>query len=190
MKKVEINYPPEDIECFKVVKNQAFFQWDGITRVYTFETLNLAETWKNRRSVRNRKEKTFEDFMACNDEGIYDYQKYYKLHMSMGILPPDPCSLAELYAFREVTGKDYIDEDGDDVDLYQVFTANKLARKPFQRNKDTKVISTDRKGRLKQLTDRSNLPEYMGELLLEEIKLSTDAPNEFLRSRAKLLGLM
>jgi hypothetical protein len=48
----------------------------------------------------------------------------------------------------------------------------------------------DLKVRLKRLTDASGLPEYMGELLLTEIKLSTDEANRHLRERAKLLGLM
>ena len=46
------------------------------------------------------------------------------------------------------------------------------------------------KKKLKQLTDASKLPEYMGDLFLEEIKLSTDEANAHLRERARLLGLM
>lgn len=48
----------------------------------------------------------------------------------------------------------------------------------------------DLKLRLKRLTDASGLPEYMGELLLSELKLSTDEANRHLRERARLLGLM
>lgn len=43
---------------------------------------------------------------------------------------------------------------------------------------------------LKQLTDASKLPESMGELFLNEIRLSTDEANAHLRERAKILGLM
>ena len=46
------------------------------------------------------------------------------------------------------------------------------------------------KQRLKQLTDESKLPEYMGELFLNEIRLSTDEANRHLRERAKILGLI
>lgn len=46
------------------------------------------------------------------------------------------------------------------------------------------------KSKMKQLTEASNLPEYMGELFLTEIKLSTDEANAHLRERARLLGLM
>ena len=45
------------------------------------------------------------------------------------------------------------------------------------------------KEKLKKLTDASNLPSYMGEILLREILLSTDEPNRHLRERAVLLGL-
>lgn len=44
--------------------------------------------------------------------------------------------------------------------------------------------------KLKQLTDASSLPAYLGELLLTEIRLSTDEANLHLRERAKILGLM
>ena len=46
------------------------------------------------------------------------------------------------------------------------------------------------KKKMKQLTDASGLPEYMGELFLTEIKLSIDEANAHLRERARLLGLM
>jgi hypothetical protein len=48
----------------------------------------------------------------------------------------------------------------------------------------------DLKQKLKQLTDESKLPEYIGELFLAEIRLSTDEANRHLRQRAKWLKLM
>lgn len=54
----------------------------------------------------------------------------------------------------------------------------------------SKKDKIDIKAKLKQLTDASKLPEYMGELLLNEIRLSTDEENRHLRERAKLLGLL
>lgn len=54
----------------------------------------------------------------------------------------------------------------------------------------TKKEGDDFKKKLRQLTDASNLPAYMGELFLTEIKLSTDQANAHLRERAKLLGLI
>jgi len=47
----------------------------------------------------------------------------------------------------------------------------------------------DKKEKLKQLTDASKLPAFMGELLLAEIKISTDKANKHLRERVKMLGL-
>lgn len=44
--------------------------------------------------------------------------------------------------------------------------------------------------KLKKLTDRFNLPEYMGELFLNEIKLSKNSIDDKAREIAKLLGLM
>ena len=61
-----------------------------------------------------------------------------------------------------------------------------LSEREFQ----TKPEVEEKKKKLKQLTDASNLPEYMGELFLSEIRLSTDEANAHLRDRAKLLGLM
>lgn len=46
------------------------------------------------------------------------------------------------------------------------------------------------KKRLKQLSDASGLPEYMSELLLNEIKQTNDEANVHLRERARMLGLM
>lgn len=43
--------------------------------------------------------------------------------------------------------------------------------------------------KLRQLTDASNLPEYMGELFLSEIIESEDEANKHLRERVVLLGL-
>jgi hypothetical protein len=45
------------------------------------------------------------------------------------------------------------------------------------------------KEKLRQLCVASNLPVYMGELFLAEIKLSTDEANRHLRERVKMLGL-
>ena len=56
----------------------------------------------------------------------------------------------------------------------------------FSNSQDKKEL----KKKLKQLTDASNLPESMGELFLNEIRLSTDEANEHLRERARLLRLM
>lgn len=59
-----------------------------------------------------------------------------------------------------------------------------------------KAKAVDLKTKMKQLLDASNqnlekpLPDFMAELLLNEIKLSTDEANEHLRNRARLLGLM
>lgn len=58
------------------------------------------------------------------------------------------------------------------------------------RKYQTKKEGDDFKRKLKQLTDASGLPAYMGELFLTEIKLSTDEANAHLRDRAKLLGLI
>jgi len=54
---------------------------------------------------------------------------------------------------------------------------------------ESKIVLSQYKQKLKQLTDRSNLPEYMGELLLNEILLSEDEANKHLRERVVLLGL-
>lgn len=58
-----------------------------------------------------------------------------------------------------------------------------------KRRNENALDQKKRKEKLKQLTERSNLPVYMGELILEEIKLSNDKANEHLRERVKLLGL-
>lgn len=59
-----------------------------------------------------------------------------------------------------------------------------------QREFTSKEQIADYKLKLKQLTDESGLPQIMGELFLNEIKLSSDSANAHLRERAKLLGLM
>lgn len=46
------------------------------------------------------------------------------------------------------------------------------------------------KARLKELTDKSSLPAFLGELFLNEIKISTDEANAHLRERARLLRLL
>jgi hypothetical protein len=56
----------------------------------------------------------------------------------------------------------------------------------FQSEQEVKT----RKEKIAQLAKASNLPEHMGELLLSEIRLSTDDTNKQLRERAELLGLM
>lgn len=44
--------------------------------------------------------------------------------------------------------------------------------------------------KLKELIDLYNLPEYMGEMFLFELKNSNDKANQQARDRAKLLGLI
>lgn len=59
-----------------------------------------------------------------------------------------------------------------------------------------KKRAAELKRKVQQLLNASNatlskpLPSYFGELLLNEIKHSTDQANEHLRERARLLGLM
>lgn len=186
---MEINHLPENSECFKVLNGKAYFQINGVSHFHEFETERKAEEWKQKRSIENRRSKTFEYFMAVDEYGILDYVKYYKLHSSIGIVPPDPYCLQMLYALDEMTGKerDYLEEEDT---ISEMLIANQLSRKPAERKSPTAfTMSNDRKFRLKQLTDASNLPENFGELFLNEIKLSTNAANEHLRTRAKLLGL-
>lgn len=54
----------------------------------------------------------------------------------------------------------------------------------------SKIDKNELKNKLKQLTDASKLPESMGELFLNEIRLSKDEANAHLRERARLLRLM
>ena len=127
--------------------------------------------------------------MAVNEHGALDYAKLYKLHSSIGIVAPEPYCLQMLYALDAITGKerDYTEENDA---IAEMLLVNQRARIKGDRKTPTSFVTTDnRKYRLKQLTDASALPGFMGELLLSEIKLSNDAPNEHLRTRVKLLGL-
>lgn len=59
-------------------------------------------------------------------------------------------------------------------------------KKMFQDEKEL----AKRKVKLDQLCDKHNLPSYMGELFLSELKLSTLDKDERAKQHAKLLGLM
>lgn len=52
--------------------------------------------------------------------------------------------------------------------------------------------ASELKLKIKQLADSCEyrVPDHMEELLLNEIRLSTDSANEHLRERARLLGLI
>jgi hypothetical protein len=54
---------------------------------------------------------------------------------------------------------------------------------------ESKIMLSQYEHKLKQLTKASNLPDYMGGLLLQEIILSDDEANKHLRERAVYLGL-
>ena len=186
---MQINHLPENIECFKVFENKAYFEVEGVVRCYQFENVRETETWKNKRSLQNRKSKTFEYFMACDDLGMLDYLKLYKIHGSIGVLPPDPYCLAMLYAYDEHLGidRDYNEEDDT---ISEMLRTNQAKKCPVARKQPTAfVVTNERKHRLKQLCDASNLPIHMAELFVTEIKLSTDDANKHLRERLKLLGL-
>jgi len=154
---------------------------------YKFASKKDAEVWRNKRSLENRKSKVVEAFMACDQSGLFCHIKYLKLHQGMGILAPLPTCLRSQYAYDEVLkNKQRIKDE----DLYDYFQANKKINKPFFRKINSFPVPVSVKTKLKQLTDASGLPESMGELFLNEIKLSTDEANRHLRERAKLLGLM
>ena len=186
---MQLNHLPENIECFKVFNRKAYFQINGITCHFEFENDKQADSWKSKRSIENRRSKSFEYFMAVNEYGEMDYLKLYKLHTSIGIVAPEPYCLQMLYALDEIIGKqrDYCEKEDT---IAPVLLENQLAKKQGERKSPTSfVTSSDRKHRLKQLTEASNLPEHFGELFLSEIKLSNDAANEHLRTRLKLLDL-
>jgi hypothetical protein len=178
---MQINHLPEAIECYKVFKGKAYFYSGGRSNWYEFVSLKQAEEWRNKRSLQNRKSKTFEMFMCTNENGEVDYIKYYKLHESIGILPEDPYCLAMVHALEEIYGSQEISVD----DILN----NQKKRKEKVRETLVKKTTTQRKDKLKQLTDSCNLPEYMGELLLSEILLDNMDANKHLRNRAALLGL-
>ena len=56
--------------------------------------------------------------------------------------------------------------------------------------KPLKLSDDERKEKIKMLCEKFKVTEYMGELFLNEIKLSTDEANKPHREIAKLLGLM
>lgn len=186
---MQLNHLPENIECFKVFNKKAYFQINCVTHWFEFENDRKTEEWKQKRSIENRRSKTFEYFMAVDEYGILDYVKYYKLHKSIGIVPPEPYCLQMLYALDEIIGKDRDYNEEQDI-IAEMLLSNQLKKKPVERKQTTEFVMTnDRKFRLRQLTEASNLPENLGELLLTEIKLSTNVANEHLRTRARLLGL-
>lgn len=180
---MQLVHIPEDSECFKVMDDKAYFQMERSTHYFKFNSKREAEDWRNKRSLDNRKNKNFEMFMCTNDEGHVDFVKYYKLHTSMGIAPEEPYCLDMTYALEELG---LITEPVDD----QVLLDNQKKRKPIKRNKEVRRVDHGRTQRLKQLTDSCNLPSYMGELFLSEIRLSVGPSNNHLRTRAKLLGLL
>ena len=186
---MQLNHIPENIECFRAIDEKAYFQIDQRTCFYKFETKKEFESWKNKRSLENRRSRQLEYFMACDGSGLMDYLKLYKLHSSLGIVPPDPYCLAMLYAHDDhlKIDRDYIEEN----DTISEFLRGNQAKKcPIERKKPTNFpISNERKHRLSQLCKASKLPEHMGELFLNEIKLSTDDANKHLRDRIKILGL-
>jgi hypothetical protein len=187
--KYQLNYLPEDTECFKVVGDKAYFQIKGITRHYLFASKRDAEAWRNKRSLENRRSGVYEDFMACDEGGLFCGIKRLKIFQTLSMLPPRPTSLIELYAFNDFYGKkDTICEEEDDILI--MLEKNNASREKFSRKIVSIPTTRDRKQKLKQLTDRSNLPESIGELFLNEIKLSTDEANQHLRDNAKFLGLL
>jgi hypothetical protein len=186
--KYRLNHTPENIECFKVNDGKAFFQINGSTMHYQFASKREAEAWRNKRSLENRRSKVVEDFMACDESGLFCPIKRLKIFKALSIIPPGPTCLMELYAFNDVMGKKFtiIEEDDATLDMLE---RNKANRKPFERNIVTNPVNPTRAYKLRQLTERSGLPEHLGELFLSEIKLSTDAANEHLRDRVRFLGL-
>lgn len=185
----QLNHTPEDIECFKVLDDKAYFQIGGRSTHYQFASKKEAEAWRNRRSLENRKSKVYEDFMACDESGLFCPIKRLKIYQTLGLVPPSPTCLMEFYAFEEFMVKKRC-ENIEDEGLYDYFQKNKLSQKPFFRKIVSNQISNDRKHKLRQLAEASNLPAHFGELLLNEIKLSTDKENSHLRDRARFLGLM
>lgn len=184
----QINHTPDNLHCFKVVEDKAYFQDNGRTVHYQFASKREAEAWRNKRSLENRRSKVVEDFMACDERGLFCAIKRLKLYRTLSIVPPEPTCLIELYAFNDVMGKKYTicEEEDDTLDMLE---RNKLLQQPFVRNITGISVSMDRKYKLRQLTERSGLPSHMGELFLSEIKLSTDSANEHLRDRVRFLGL-
>ena len=182
----KINFLPDtNHECLKVVKNEAyFFSDESELAVYEFESNRDAELWKNKRALLNFKEKELEDFQCCNNDGEFSWDRYYILCKSIGKLPAPPLTLAQILARDEFLG-----EVTSDDDAIREIEINRFYHEPKKIKRDSQNKSISRKEKLKQLTDASNLPEWMGELLLTEIKATTDTANAHLRQRVKLLGL-
>jgi len=176
--------PDTKHECLKVVRNIATFNVDKIVYEYHFETKTEARKWKNERSISNHKDKYIEEFQCCNELGEYSFEKYYKLCKAIGAIARKPTTLTALKACNEVLGIKQTHEEEIEAVLN-----NCKEEDVFKRVAVIKNTPTSKKTKLKQLTDASNLPEHMGELFLNEIKLSTDEANRHLRDRAKILGL-
>lgn len=178
-----INYiPGHPAECLRIIEKEAYFFLNRRMHVYTFETQEACDEWKSQRSIENREMGFVEDYQACDSDGVFHYSKFYKIYASMGVVAPGPNCLAAVYGLDEALGVETEFEGLEDRIL-------NIPNRERPANDNVIKVVFGRKEKLKQLTEASKLPEYMGELFLTEILLSTDQANRHLRDRAKLLGL-
>lgn len=189
---IVINHLPTNAECFKVLEKSAYFSYpqnDSVTQVkFDFNSVFEARAFRLARTANNIRNKAIEDFMACDENGNFDYFKYNRLLKTMGVAPEIPTTQLDLDAQREVFGlyKNMTMEEEMDF-----LTQNIDIKKP--KNKITKgqeKESVDIK--LKHLCDRFGVDYVFANIFIDDIR------NRFNRTKkddveitaARLLGIL
>ena len=172
--KKEIKYIPTiDCECYRVFEDKAYFsigtKFPREYAFYKFKDKYEAMKFKSERMANNFKSSTIEDFMACDDKGFFNYEKYNKILKMMKLNPKKPTTILDLWAQREVFGTYQNMEHMDEVEL---LISNVQTNVASQNLKHTTENKTD--SRITQLGERFGVEDYLHEMFFIETK------NEFL----------
>lgn len=191
----EINYIPNDIECFLIKDNRAYFtkHENDLSVQFTFKFNNVLETksFKIARDIRNLKQKKVEQYMAVDENGIFCYEKYNTLKKSLGLQPSPPTTILDLQAQKKVFAL-YLDLDHEqEIDLLLMnVEANYKNRNSSTLEQSTENSSTDE--RLRQLCDRFKVDHVFANVFLNEIKSRYEQTNQLDEETnvAIILGLL